>query len=282
MPSKLRVAGSSPAAPTTFLRRVTRVRYIDRRFLFPVAAVTAWAQQPAPAAAEAEAALRARAEQFFQLQADKKFRPAEAMVADDTKDLYYNGRKFNINSFSIEKIELLEDNTRAKVTIKTKVTRAVPVMGIVVFDAPATTLWRLENGQWVYYIDQAAALETPFGTVNEQKGSGAPPPSSPSARIANLSALQNLVKIDKNSVDLALDGPSQTVTVSNELPGAVDLELQVPKIAGLSVQLEKKHLEAGEKTVIRLSATGKDKGTGVVHLVVSPIAAQLDISVRIS
>ena len=60
------------------------MRYIDRRFLFPVAAATAWAQQPSPATAEAEAALRARAEQFFQLQVDKKYRPAEAMVAEDT------------------------------------------------------------------------------------------------------------------------------------------------------------------------------------------------------
>src|SRR5580704_7107848 len=102
------------------------MRYIDRRFLFPVAAATAWAQQPSPAAAEAEAALRARAEQFFQLQVDKKYRPAEAMVADDTKDLYYNGKKFNITSFSIEKIEMLDDNAHARLTIKAKVKRAVP------------------------------------------------------------------------------------------------------------------------------------------------------------
>src|SRR5271154_6051875 len=109
------------------------MRYIDRRFLFPVAAVTAWAQQPSPAAAEAEAALRARAEQFFQLQVNKKYRPAEAMVADDTKDLYYDGSKFNIDNFSIQKIELLDDNTRAKVTIKTKVTRIAPGFGAMVF-----------------------------------------------------------------------------------------------------------------------------------------------------
>jgi hypothetical protein len=258
------------------------MRYIDRRFLFPVAAVTAWAQQPSPAAAEAEAALRARAEQFFQLQVDKKYRPAEAMVADDTKDLYYNGNKFNINTFSIQKIEFLDDNTRAKVTIKTQVTRALPGAGIVAFDTVSTNLWKIENGQWVYYIDKAAALDTPFGTVATSKGNETPPPTSIASKLAGLSNLQNLVKVDRNSVDLALNGPLQTVTVANGLPGGVDLELQSGKIAGLFAELEKKHLEAGEKTVIRFRAAGKDTGAGVVHLMVSPIATQVDIRVTIN
>jgi hypothetical protein len=195
------------------------MRYIDRRFLFPAVAVTAWAQQPAPAAAEAEAAVRARAEQFFQLQVDKKYRPAEAMVADDTKDLYYDGRKFNINSFSIEKIEMLDGNTRAKVTIKAKVTRPVPTMGIVDFPALEETLWKLENGQWVYYVDQSAAVETPFGPMKAQKGVGASAPAMAMAnKLANLSELRNLVKVDRNSIDLVGDGAAQTITVSNDLP----------------------------------------------------------------
>jgi hypothetical protein len=258
------------------------MRYFDRRFLFPAAAVTAWAQQPSPTAAEAEAVLRARTEQFFQLQVDKKFRPAETMVADDTKDLYYNGRKFNINTFSIRKIELLDDNTRAKVTIQAKVKRALPGLGFVDFDSLTTTLWKIENGQWMYYIDPAATLQTPFGTIQDKNGKGGNTPASLAGKIADLSSIQNLVKLDRNSIDLTPDGPVQTVTVSNDLPGGVDLELQAGKIAGLSAELEKKHLEAGEKTLIRLRATGKDKGAGVVHLMVSPIGTQLDISVKIS
>jgi hypothetical protein len=258
------------------------MRYIDRRFLFPMAAATAWAQQPSPAAAEAEAALRARAEQFFQLQVDKKYRPAEAMVADDTKDLYYNGKKFNITSFSIEKIEMLDDNAHARLTIKAKVKRAVPGFGFVDFDAPATTLWKVEDGQWVYHIDQAPTLETPFGPLKEQKGNGGPPTLSKVGKAPDISTLRNMVKIDRDSIDLGQDNPSQTVTVSNDLPGGVDLELQAGKIPGLSAELEKRHLEAGEKTAIQFRATGDDKAAGVVHLMVSPIAAQLDIRVKVN
>jgi hypothetical protein len=258
------------------------MRYIDRRFLFPVAAVTAWAQQPSPAAAEAEAALRAKAEQFFQLQVDKKYRQGEALVAEDTKDLYYNGSRLNIESFSIQKIELLDDNTRAKVTIKAKVTHVAPGFGTMVFDTPSTTLWKLESGQWVYYIDQSAPIETPFGPVKRQEGGGLPPVLSMMGKAPDISRLQNMVKIDRNTVDLASDVPVQTVTVSNNLPGGVDLDFQAGKIAGLSAELEKKHLEAGETTVIRFRAAGKDKGGGVVHLMVSPIATQLDIRVNIN
>ena len=50
-------------------------------------------------------------QKFYQLQQDKKFREAEVFVADDTKDLYYNGKKPDIKGFSIEKVQLLPGNT---------------------------------------------------------------------------------------------------------------------------------------------------------------------------
>jgi len=82
-------------------------------FFFPAVAITAWAQQTNPAAAKAEKALRARVEQFFQLQVDKKFRQVEPMVAADSKDLYYNASKPDLKAFEVQKVELLDHNTRA-------------------------------------------------------------------------------------------------------------------------------------------------------------------------
>jgi hypothetical protein len=257
--------------------------YIDRRFLFPVVAATAWAQQPSPAAAEAEAAVRMRADQFFQLQVDKKYRQGESMVADDTKDYYYNNGKFNIKSFSIERVELLDDNTRAKVTIKAKVTLVTPNAPPMDFDAPLTTLWKVEDGKWVWYFDAAVALETPFGKI--KPGSNSATSSSPlsmAGKVPDLASLRALVKIDRNSVELIPDGPPQTVAVSNDLPGGVDLELRSDRMTGMSAQLEKKHLEAGEKTVIYFRASTGSEGAGLVRLMVSPVALQLDIRVKIN
>jgi hypothetical protein len=256
------------------------MRYIDRRFLFPVAAVTAWAQQPA--AAEAEAALRARAEQFFQLQVDKKFRQAESFVAEDTKDDYYNGNKFNIKSFTVQKTELLDDNTRARVTIKAKVTRIMAGFPPMDFESTTTTRWKLENGLWVWYVDHAAAAESPFGALQAGKVTGTPSPLNMAGVAHDLAALRASVKIDRNSVELTPDGPVQTVAVSNELPGGIDLELRPDRMTGLSVQLGKKHLEAGEKTTIYFRASTGGEGAGIVRLMVSPIVVQLDIHVRIN
>ena len=257
--------------------------YLNRGFvIIPLLAAAAWAQEPAPAPAAQvpagpEAALRARAQNFFQLQVDKKYRPAEAMVAEDTKDLYYNGRKFNINGFTIDKVELLDNNTRAKVSINAKVRRAMPGYGFVDFNAPTVTLWKLEGGEWQYYIDQSAELQTPFGTLKEGKTGGSASPGGLQGKIADLSSMQNLVKIDHEAVALAGGGPEQVVMVSNALPGGVDLSIEPYKIAGVSAELDKKHLESGEKTAIRLRTTSQTKAVGLIRLSVAPIGTELSI-----
>lgn len=260
------------------------MKYIDRRFLFPVVAATAWAQQPSPAMAEAEAALRAKAEQFFQLQVEKKFRQAESLVAEDSKDDYYNGNKYDIKGFKIDKIEWHDGNSRAVVTIKAKITVMIPGLGPTPFDAPSNSLWKLENGQWVWYVDKVAAAKTPFGEFHEGQDRGTTPSAPPdmTGKAPDLSILRASVKIDRDSVELTADGSRQTVTVSNQLPGGVDLELRSNRIPEVSAELEKKHLEAGEKAVISFRASSGSGHAGVVSLIVSPISAQLDIHVKIN
>jgi hypothetical protein len=259
------------------------MRFPDRRFLFPVIAATAWAQQPSPAAAEAEGALRARAEQFFKLQVEKKYRQAESMVAEDTKDDYYNGNKFNIKDFSIDRIELLDDNTRAKVTIKARVTMTVPGAGMIDLDAPSLTLWKLEDKEWVWYSDHAKAVETPFGTVKPQEGpnksDGPPPTLAMAGKAPDIATLQSLVKIDQTSVVLTAEAPEQTVTVSNDLPGGADIELGINQATGFTVDVDKKHLASGEKTLIHFRSANDSHEGGVVQVYVAPLATQFDIQV---
>jgi hypothetical protein len=256
------------------------MNYANRAFFFAAMAATVWAQQSSQSAAEAEAALHRRAEQFFQLQVDKKFRQAEAMVADDTKENYYNGNKFNIKTFTIQGIELLENNTRAKVTIRAKVTMMMAGVPPMDFESPSTTLWKIEDGKWVWYIDSVAAVQTPFGAITAHDG-GTPSALDTTGKAPDISTLRTSVKIDRSSVELTPNGQPQTVTVSNELPGGVDLELRSDRITGLSAQLEKKHLEAGEKTVISFQASAESEGSGVVRLIVSPIASEMEIRVKI-
>lgn len=257
---------------------------MDRRLLFPAVAITAWAQQPSPQAARAEAALHARAEQFFQLQVDKKYRQAEALVAEDSKDDYYNGNKYNIKGFTVQRIQLLDKNTRANVTITAKVTLLMPGAGGVDFDAPITSPWKIENGKWVWYVDHSAAVQTPFGKMTTGANAstdGKPDQLNAGVKPPDPSTLQKLVKVDRTAITLTPNGQPETVTVSNELPGGVNLVLDCSQIAGLSCELEKNHLEAGEKTLIRYRANSETRKMGVARLLISPVAIELEMQVQV-
>src|ERR1700712_4132412 len=86
-----------------------RVYYtdMDRRLLMiPAAATVCWAQQASPAADEAKQALIGRVQTYYQLMMDKKYRQAEVMVAEESKEDYYNGKKPGIWGFDFSGVGL--------------------------------------------------------------------------------------------------------------------------------------------------------------------------------
>ncbi|MEP6714579.1 MAG: hypothetical protein ABJC09_03335 [Terriglobia bacterium] len=250
---------------------------MDRRLLFPLVAVTASAQQPSPEAAAAEAALRARVDQFYKLQMDKKYRQAEAFVAEDTKDLYFAGRKPELLGFSILKVELMDGFVRAKVTIKAKSSMLVMGAGRLPFEVPTDTLWKIEDGKWMWYVDTQAALQTPFGDVKRAGVS----PSAALEDFANLAKGPDLdaVKIDRTAVTLAGAEANATAVISNGMPGFVDLSVQ-NSISGLKVEIDQPHIPANGKATLRFSKAGDAKIDGVVRVTVSPLNTVFDIRVR--
>jgi hypothetical protein len=255
------------------------MRYIDPRFLLPVAAATAWAQQPSPPVAEVEAALRSRVEQFYQLQVDKKFRQAEALVAEESKDEYYNRSKLDIKGFSIQEIQMLDNNTRARVTLKGKLVMRIAQLADQTFEMPMTTSWKVENGQWVWYIDRELSSQTPFGRIDRSTDAAKSPGDRPRAKI-DIATLMNQVTLDNTSVILNASNPVQTITVSNNLPGAIDLELTDPRLEGVSIELERSTLKAGEKSAIRFRLRSEAKSSGLVRIVASPLNKVFEIRVR--
>jgi len=254
--------------------------------LVPAFALTALAQQqPAPpSAAEAEAALRARVERFYQLEVDKKFRLAEALIAEDSKDTFYNGIKPDIHSFKVERIELKDNNTRAEVHTRLNVTFIMTGFAPVIADSPVTSIWKIENGEWVQYIDPEVYLQTPFGKLRfgtpqtGTPGANASPVPPPFKAPPNPATLMRMVKVDRDSIVLTAAEPVQTATISNDLPGGVDLKLASSGI-GVDAELDKTHLEAGEKTVIHFRAKAGNRGTGTVEVLVMPLGQRLAIHV---
>jgi hypothetical protein len=254
-------------------------------FLIPAFAMAVLAQQEAPSPTS-EAALRERVQQFYQYQMDKKFRLAEPMIADDTKDDYYASRKPDIKGFTVEKIELVKDGTQAKVLIKAKVVVLMPGAGAQIFEMPTPTWWKLENSEWRWFVPEEMKAATPFGKMKTGESGpdtltmkGAAPGGIANP---NVSALQGQVSVDKTSVELSADAPDMLVTITNEMPGPVDLRVDphVEMIKGLAVKLDKTHLEKGEKTGVHFHLTGTGKIADVVEIAALPVNRPLDITVR--
>jgi hypothetical protein len=257
---------------------------MDRRLLFPLIAVTASAQQaPSPRAVQAEKALRSRVEQFYQFQVDKKYRQAEAFVAEDTKDLFIGGKKPDTLGFSIQKVELLDRNTKAKVTVKAKSSMMMIGVGRMPLEVNNLTLWKIEHGQWVWYVDAQAPVDTPFGKRQIAKGTtppGAPPDLATLAKGGpDPGALTGQVEIDRASVVLTADQPASTVIVSNHMPGFVEVSVERPKTPGLSVEVDKPEVAADGKANVRIRRTENTTIDETVHILVSPLNLVYDVHV---
>ncbi len=249
---------------------------MDRRLLFPAIAVTALAQQVSPATAEAEKAVRARAEKFLQLEQAKNYRGAWALVADDTQDFFFNGGRPDIISFTIDKVEVTDNNTRARVMFKIKRTVPIPGMGIQTFDLPGASTWKFENGDWYWYVNQTT-IDTPFGRINVAKGAtGGTTPSTPG--MPSLASLKSQVSIDKTTVSLSEGGPVQTVAITNDMTGPVTLEVQSAGIAGLIVELDSKQVGSKQKGTVSFSAKPGTKPAGTVGIDVQPLGSTLRCS----
>ncbi len=241
---------------------------MDRRLLFPAVVATAWAQQTSPATAEAEKALRARAEQFFQLEVDKSFRKAEAFVATESKDYYYDNNKPDITGFRIDRVELSPDGKQAKLTTTITTVLRAPGIGAQEFTTPVSSDWKLENGQWCWYYLPVDVIETPFGKWQITKGNGviSMPPGMP----ADASNLQAMVTIDRTALELS-GGNTGTVTITNNLPGIVNLELDNERPLGLVVSADKTQLGRGEKAMVSFSAAGDAKPNGTFRIKAGPV-----------
>ena len=249
--------------------------------LYPVGVAMVWAQQVSPASEEAKKALTERVQQFYQLQMEKKYRQAEAFVAEDTKDLYYGSGKGDLLGFSIVKIELSEGDTKAKVSVKAKSQMLMMGTGMLPYEVVSVTLWKVENGKWCWYVDQTAPVDSLFGKLKGLKsgGPGGAPDFSKMVTKPDLGDLISKVHADRNSATVTAAQPLQTVTITNDLPGPADLTVS-GKIAGVTVETDKTHLVGGEKATVRLRRTEDVAAEGVVYVEVAPLNSQLQIQVK--
>ena len=230
-----------------------------------------------------EDALTARVREFYQYHVDSKYRKAEALVADDSKDGFYASNKPLLESFKLGDIVYSDHYTKAKVTVVGKM--MMTFMGMAapqMMDVPFPSYWKLEAGKWVWFIYSDPNRMTPFGRANGSSAGGAAANPADAFRSApDVAAIQSGVKSDKVVLTLAKSpGSKDTLTLTNTLQGPVSLSLDSDS-PGLAVKVEPRELKAGEKAVVTVEAQeSKAYPNRVVRVLVKPSNQAIDINVK--
>lgn len=254
----------------------------------------AFGQQPT--AAEADKALRARVTEFLQYHVEGNFRKAYDLVADDTKDDYFNSGKVQLKGFTIDKLAFNDDFTRATVTAR--LSRTMNVIGQE-FEGmvPSVTTWKIENGKWVWSNDVKVVGNTPMDPATGQRPTATPPAGNDASSdlpkvfddrtLANAAqSILQQVGVDRREVTLSSNRVSEDkVIFHNGMPGSVQLELGVPDIPGFTAKVEQMFIRAGADVpvVFRYEPGDPARRRGepvTVQLVVQPLNQTYTIRVN--
>lgn len=262
---------------------------MSRTFAFLLLISGLWAQTEGnildKAPPEVDAALRDRISKFYQAHVDRKLiRQADQYVAEDTKDFFFESNKPSYLAFQIGNITYSDNFTKAKVIVNCKMVVNMPGFTNTPMTIPAPSTWKIENGQWVWYVDQKLGRETPFGRMKPAEGavSGGGLPSLASA--PDVQSLWKSVRADKNSVELSEGRESADVTISSKMPGTVSLRLDYSKTPGLEIALDRTELKTGEQAKVSLHFQPQKKAaakTVEVRVMVQPTNQLIPIAVTL-
>ncbi len=232
-----------------------------------------------------EEALRARVSKFYQAHVDGKFRLADVVVAEDSKDAFFAADKKRFYSFQISSVTFEEDYTKARVLVLVE-TDMVMLTQRVRVKAPITSLWKLENGEWWWYLlkQKEGVIRTPFGSVaaSHAEVHGAPP-APPAVSMPDGSDVKRMVRTDKATVQFKAGEPgTDTVTVTNGMPGPIGLSLSYDPVPGLSVELDRAQIAAKESARVSIAYKPENhpaKAPVTIRVVVQPGGLVLPVHV---
>lgn len=228
------------------------------RFLFALALLSCAYAQTTSAPPEIDRALRERVKKFYQLQIEGKYRQVDALVAEDSKDAYYESAKAKYLKSEDPTIEYSDNFTKA--VVKTPVTQEwrSARIGVMVVRPIVPTNWKIEKGEWCYVIPKEGSRQTPFGVADLSKR-GEAPPSDPAIRKISVVEVMGGVTVSKQNVELSsFEKSSDEIIITNGMPGQVNLDVQYPATKGLEISIDKKVLMAGEKTKLTVKYTPPD------------------------
>ncbi len=237
--------------------------------------------------ADVDQALRARITEFYGYHISGQPRKAEALVAEDTKDYFYNNNKPSYTHCEIRQIKYSDNFTKAKATILCGMYVMVPGFADKPLDVPIPSNWKIEDGKWVWYVDQQQRRASPMGLEmtpgppvhTAPNGAPSDPPEHALPKIPSTpDFLYNLVNVDPRDVEVKR-GESARVNITNTSPGTMNLQV-TGKIAGVEATLDNPSPKGNEKAVLTLKA-GEEAVSGTLQLVVMPTGQVIPIKVTV-
>jgi hypothetical protein len=228
--------------------------------------------------ADVDKALRERASEFFELHVKGDFRKAEALVAEDTKEYFYDNNKPRYLGFEITKIKYNDDFTKAQVTVLCEQYVRFPGFPNTPMKVPITSTWKIEDGKWMWYVDQSQLSVSPLGIkMSPGPVSNATGPAV-LGQVPTLQQFYASFQADRDSVTLE-PGATETVHISNSSPGSMTVYV-LGELAGVEAKFDHTKVESGDKAVLTLHA-GPGAKSGTIQVRVDPVGKIIPIQVSV-
>ncbi len=249
---------------------------MPRLVLLALFAAALSAQSPAPPA-KVDKALRARVSEFYRYGMANKFRDAEKLVAQDSRDTFYNSNKTTCLSFEIQTIEYDAKFTRAHVLVLCEQTIMMPGFAGRAFKLPNGSTWKLDKGKWFWFVDPNAPVQTPFGAIKPSQSVGKAP-GSPADIPTTPDFALNKVTVDRQSVEVKR-GESAELTFTNSAPGTMNVSIgRIP--TGLEVTPQRAALPRAGQAVFTIKA-GPDAADATLEFEVEPTGESILVKATI-
>jgi hypothetical protein len=227
-------------------------------------------------------ALRARIQQFYQYHVEGKGRLAEALVAEESKDDFYNGNKPRCIKFEISRVDYSEKFARARATVVC--TMYVAMIGFMdkPLPVPMTSLWKVVDGQWYWYAPPPSR-ETPFGTMRPGPNTGsAAMPAHALPEGKEVQALLEQVKVDRKALQFPYNkGGTERISITNAMQGKLTVSLGSLIPTGIEASLGGSEIPAGGSVVLTVKAAPVEAPRGPVTIEVSVQPTGQVIPIRI-
>lgn len=214
---------------------------------------------------EVDAALRARIRQFYQAHVDGKYRVADQVVAEDAKDAFFAASKPRYLGFDIIRINYSENFTKAEAVVSCLADWYMRGSKMKV-NIPGTSLWKVVDGEWFWYVQPVTERNTPFGVMHYNNGAKEGEPPAPAAAIPGdplvlAQRILNSVKTDKTQLMLSsYQASSGEVKIINGMQGPISLRVDIDgKLDGMSFRLDKTDVKAGDAATLKIEYNPKDK-----------------------